>query len=424
MSSIKPSNDIFALVDCNNFYASCERLFKPEWRNKPLVVLSNNDGCVVARSREAKELGIPMGAPAFQQQEVFRRHNVIVCSSNYRLYGNMSHRVMQTLQQFSSDVQIYSIDEAFLLLPADEAMEIAHKIQTTVEQWTGIPVSVGLGATKTLAKAANDWAKTHHKTVGLYALTDPDVIRKTLDQMPVQEIWGIGNRLANRLRAGAQIMTAWEFAQADDEWIRKHLAVTGLRTAWELRGVSCLELDESPAAKKSIISSRSFGRHVETLQDLEEAIAAYSARAAEKAREQDSVVSYIEVFVVIRTGNASNPFLTRHMHLQLPEPTAYTPIITQHAKQCIQRLFREGTIYKKAGITLGGLIPAQAIQPTLFKPYGSKQSKHGKLCKVVDALNAQYGKKSIYWAAEGIRQDWKMKQALCSGQDGLLTIRI
>ncbi len=254
---------MYALVDCNNFYASCERVFNPKWKNKPIVVLSNNDGCVIARSNEAKALGIPMGAPFFQCRDLIKAHDVIVCSSNYTLYGEMSGRVMETLKQFSPDIQVYSVDEAFLALQEKDLMDQGLKIRETVLRWTGIPVSIGIAKTKTLSKVANDYAKKNKFQGGVFILQGSEQINSILDCMPVTDIWGIGGRLGRKLNA-LGITTARQFKEADDTLIRKHLSVVGLRTAMELREINCLPLNEVPAPKKSVTCSRAFGRPVDS----------------------------------------------------------------------------------------------------------------------------------------------------------------
>jgi len=281
-------NPIFALADCNNFYASCERVFAPALEKEPIVVLSNNDGCVVARSNEAKTLGIPMGVPVFQVQNLIQAHQIRVYSSNYTLYGDMSRRVMETLCQFTPALEIYSIDEAFLDLTGCRSQDLAgygRTIRNTVKKWTGIPVSIGIARTKTLAKLANRLAKKSAKAAGVLDLTDSPYLPLALENTEIQDIWGVGPGFAKRLRQ-AGIQTALQLRDADDGWVRKHLGVVGLRTVYELRGISCYGLVLSPPGKKNIVVSKSFGRKSETLEELSEALAAYAARAAEKLRRR------------------------------------------------------------------------------------------------------------------------------------------
>ncbi|MBN1845985.1 MAG: Y-family DNA polymerase, partial [Sedimentisphaerales bacterium] len=278
---------IYALVDCNNFYVSCERVFAPRWEGQPVVVLSNNDGCVVARSDEAKALGIRMGVPVFQVRDLIEKHGVEVFSSNYTLYADMSRRVMETLAGFAPAMEVYSIDEAFLDLAGNRAdrTEYARQIRRRVRQWVGIPVTIGLGPSKTLAKVANHLAKWSARAQGVLDLTECPYLAEALRRTPVQDVWGVGPQYARRLRQ-AGIQTAWDLRSAGDAWIRRELGVTGLRTVHELRGIACYDLETSAPPNQGIANSRSFGRPVETLAELQEAVAAYMSRAARKLRRQ------------------------------------------------------------------------------------------------------------------------------------------
>lgn len=408
MSSTAP-NQAFALVDCNNFYASCESVFNPALRNQPVVVLSSNDGCIIARSKEAKALGVPMGAPAFQCKDLFLQHKVITCSSNFALYGDMSQRVMQTLSQFSPDLEIYSVDEAFLKIENKGASNYAQTIRNTVLKWTGLTVSIGIAPTKTLAKAANAWAK---KREGVFNLLDPRDQKKILDQMSVGEIWGIGRRLTQHL-ARFGIRTAWEFCQADDCWIKKHLSVVGLRTAWELRGISCLELDEAEPSKKSIMSSKSFGKPQTDFNAIAEALASYTSRAAEKMREQSSAASSMEVFLITHF-KPEEPAKTVYTQIILPQPTDYAPDLIYFAKRGLETLFRKGQIYRKTGILLGGLVPNQSCQLDFFNGGKAVNKKHQQVMEVVDQANHLFGRRVLRFAAEGTKQEWKTRLSMRS----------
>lgn len=419
---------MFALIDCNSFYVSCERVFNPKLIGKPAVVLSNNDGCVIALSREAKALGIPMGAPYFQFKNILEAHGVAVYSSNYTLYGDLSARVMNVLSGFAARREVYSIDEAFLLLETKDLLNTAREIRNKVLHWTGIPVSIGIGATKTLAKVANKLAKKNpEKTQGVYLLDSPERVDYTLAQLPVTDVWGIARRCGLRLnRIG--INTAKEFKDADDILIRKHLSVTGLRTAWELRGISCLRLEETYAAKKSVTSSKAFGKPIDNLEMLEQAVATYTARAAEKIREQKLLASSLLVFIELHPfrSEACNTFC---QHLALPEPTSYTPQLIAYAKSVLPRLFREGSCYRKAGIILENLVPETRYAQDLFSSHGPQFEKQKIVMKTVDNLNERFGRKTIYSAAEGIDPKWKMRQHLRSAHfttdwNQILTIRI
>ncbi len=409
MSSTGPSKFLYALVDCNNFYASCERVFNPRLWRRPVVVLSNNDGCVVARSKEAKALGIPMGAPFFKYRDLFAKHGVAVCSSNYALYGDMSSRVMNVLAEFTPDLQVYSIDEAFLLLEPHQVMDQSRKIREKVHACTGIPVSIGIGATKTLAKVGNHMAKSHPQAEGVYGLLDQAAQEKLLQELPVEEVWGIGRQIADFLKRQG-IHTAGQFKDLDDAWIRKHLSVVALRTAWELRGVPCLELEEEPPPKKAIMSSKSFSRPVEKIEEVEEAVATYMAVAAEKMRKQGSLASYVEVFVT--TDRFKENHYANSVQLSLPEPTDYTPTLIAYAKQALDRILYSGFRYKKAGVLLGGLVSNSCFQPDLFASDPQRQEKEKRIMRLIDETNSAYGRKAIRFAAEGVEQTWKMKQTM------------
>jgi DNA polymerase V len=418
---------IFALIDCNNFYASCERVFNPKLIGKPLVVLSNNDGCVIARSKEAKSLGIPMGAPAFQYAELFKKHQVIVCSSNFALYGDMSHRVMQTIEQFAPEMQVYSIDEAFLLLDDPQAKEFCQDIKKTVLQWTGIPVSIGLSNTKTLAKAANHIAKKNASTEGVFALDTPGLQEAVLKEFPVQDVWGIGRQTTEFL-SRYNMKYAWDFANADDVWIKKHLSIRGLRTAWELRGISCLEFDLAPSSKKSIMSSRSFSCPVTSLEDLCEAIASYTSCAAEKLRDEGSLATYLEVFLTT-SPHAAEPVYANKVNIKLPQPSAFTPHLISYAKQGLQSIYRPGRLYKKTGLILYGLVSADCFQQDLFVKQDRGLKKQEAIMHLMDEANKRFGKDIIKFAAEGVKQKWKMKQdkrspCYTTRWDDLLTLQI
>src|SRR2546428_11886799 len=290
---------LFALIDCNNFYVSCERLFQPTLLGKPVVVLSNNDGCVIARSDEAKALGIPMGLPAFKLANLVKEHSIEVYSSNYTLYGDLSARVMTTLTQWAPAVEVYSIDEAFLqfsLVPPNALTAYGQSIRATIQQWTGIPVSIGIGPTKTLAKLANRLAKRSPEAQGVVALTCPSQIEATLSQTLIEDIWGIGSGYTRRLKAH-EIRTALQLRDVNDRWVRQELGIVGLRLVWELRGISCLPLELCPPPKQSLMVSRSFGRPITTLTEMREAVATDTTRAAEKVRRYQRAAGVVTIFV-------------------------------------------------------------------------------------------------------------------------------
>lgn len=427
MSSTSPSDQLFALVDCNNFYVSCERVFNPRLWNKPVVILSNNDGCVVARSNEAKALGIPMGAPAFQYATLFQTQGVIVYSSNYALYGEMSQRVMHMLSQYTSDFEIYSIDEAFLLVDSLNAEAYAAKIRQEILQATGIPVSIGIAPTKTLAKVANRYAKKVKVQEGYFVLNDEKTRQEVLKSLPVGDVWGIGPRLSRMLH-GHQIQTAWDLVNANDGWIKKQMSIVGLRTVMELRGQSCLSFQEAAPSKKSIVSSRSFGIEVKEEADLAEAVSNYTATAAEKLRDQESAASFMEVFVTTNRFK-EGPSYSNGIHIALPQPTDYTPLLIHYAKYGLHRIFKKGFSYKKAGVLLGGIVSNQNLQQDLFAKPTPSFDKQQKLMRLMDRTNRKYGKDALKLAAQGITRPWQMRRRMCSARyttcwEELLVIKI
>ncbi|HEV2761697.1 MAG TPA: Y-family DNA polymerase, partial [Pyrinomonadaceae bacterium] len=342
-------SSVFALVDCDNFYVSCERVFDATLRGRPVVVLSNNDGCVVSRSEEAKRLGIRMGAPVFQAQDIIRRHGVRVFSSNYALYGDMSARVMCVLGDFTPEVEVYSIDEAFLSVEARGASrsDYARLIQSKVYKWTGVPVTVGLGRTKTLAKLAS----THAKRVpggGVLDLTGASELEAALAASPVEDVWGVGRRYAKLLR-GRGIGTARELRDADLAWVRRNMTVTGARVVEELRGRSCLPLEVCPPARKSLTVSRSFGRAVETLEELREAVGSFASRAAEKLLKAGLVAGALTVLVATNRFSKED-FYADSATVELAFPTDATAELLAYAYACCARLYRPGLKFKKAGV--------------------------------------------------------------------------
>lgn len=406
MSSTKPFN--YFLIDCNSFFVSCEQVFNPKLQGKPVVVLSNNDGCVVARSKQAKALGIPMGAPAYQYKELFKAQKVTVLSSNFTLYGDMSQRVMHVLSRFSEEMEIYSIDEAFLRIESEDPVAIAREIKRVVLKWTGIPVSIGIGTTKTLSKVANDIAK---KGDGVFAFSDPTQIDAVLEKLPVQEIWGIGRQLSAALQE-AGIYNARAFKDAPDHWIKKRFSVMLVRTACELRGIPCLEFNELPVPRKSITCSRSFGKAVTKIEEIQEALASYTATAAETLREEELLPSFVTVFLM--TSPFREQSYSNSATITLEEPTAFTPELVAKAKSALQHIFRPGYVYKKVGIIMGGFTPKMSYQPDLFHSDEKQKAKQTRAMQVVDNLNARFGKSAVQFAGEGITKHWKMKRGNAS----------
>jgi DNA polymerase V len=398
---------IFALVDCNNFYASCERVFNPSIARRPVVVLSNNDGCVIARSNEAKALGIRMGQPLFECRDLVARHRVHVFSSNFELYGDLSRRVMETLGAFTPDMEVYSIDEAFLDLagmPGD-LTAYCRTMRARVKGWVGIPVSIGIGPTKTLAKAAAKAAKQAPVCGGVFDIRGRE--EETLAGIEVDDVWGVGRRYARLLRRSG-ILSALDLRDAPDEWVRRHMTVVGMRTVFELRGVSCIPMDDAWQPRKSILCSRSFGRKVYLLEELEEAAAAYAARAAEKLRDQGSAASLIQVILMEFPFNEGFP-ATRICSGALGVATSYTPDLIRAAKALLGRIYQEGPAYRKVGVMLSGIVARGQVQLDLFHQ-GREGEKELALMRSVDAINRRWGRGSLEFAASGFRRPWWMRQ--------------
>jgi len=400
------------LVDCNNFFCSCERVFNPAIQGKPVVVLSNNDGCIISRSEEAKALGIPMGAPLHEQQQVIRKHGVQVFSSNYTLYGDMSARVMSILRNEVPAIEVYSIDEAFLQIPKGFTEEQARTLRAKVLQWTGIPVCIGIGSTKLLAKLANRHAKKNKAlTGGVFDLGnywDPDGI---LAGMETGDLWGVGKNFASRLR-GLGIKTALEFKQADPAAVRKSMGVIGERMLRELNGIACLELEEMPPDRKGVMASRSFGSPVETLEELEEALANHVARASEKIRRYGLLATRMEVFIKTNRFRKDDPQYSRGIAITLDRPTNGTAELMAAACELLHQIYRLGYRYKKTGIQLANLVSEEKYQPELFdRPKAARID----VDKIVDEINRRLGDPKnpvITRASQGTLlsgKSWKMR---------------
>ncbi len=402
---------MYALIDCNNFYASCERLFNPKMANRAVVVLSNNDGCVIARSNEAKALGVKMGQPIFEIKELVERENIAVFSSNYSLYGDISSRVMQTIQTLVDEVEVYSIDEAFADLTGfvhHDLHVLGREIKNRVFQWIGIPVSVGIAPTKTLAKIANHMAKKQKQYQGVCVLNNMDEIEDALKQFPIEDVWGVGRRTAKHL-LNFGIHNAYDFSRMNEAWIRKNFTVTGLRMVKELKGTSCIPLNQLIPPKKNICTSRSFGKMVKEYEVLAEAVSNYAARCAEKLRKQKSCTNMVLVFV------NTNPFRTdlkqyyRHVIIPLPVASSSTPEIIHYALLGLQSIFREGYSYKKAGVIVSEIVPENQVQQNLFDDVD--RVKHSKLMAAVDILNSKMGRDLVRISAQGTdKKEWKLRQ--------------
>jgi len=401
---------MFALVDCNNFYASCERVFDPRLEDRPIVVLSNNDGCVIARSNEAKALGIAMGEPAFKKEEVYAKHNVAIFSSNFALYGDMSQRVMRTLAQHSAAMEIYSIDEAFLEcsgLSADELDRFGIHLRKTVKQWTGIPESIGVAPTKTLAKVANHIAKRLPDNSGVCVLTKEETIEYCLKKLPVEKLWGVGRRYALFLRSWG-INTAWDLRRMPEGWVKENMTVVGLRLQKELKGEPCIPLEDQPQKKKEICTSRSFGTMVTELDELKQAVSMYATRCAEKLRTQNSCTNLVNVFLHTNPFRPDLPQYKNVRLVRLPVASNSTLNIVQAALGGLRSIYRAGYQYKKAGVIVSGLVPSNTIQYNLFHP--TDEDRHMRLMSAMDTVNDREGRDVLRIAEQGFARRWTLRQ--------------
>lgn len=402
---------IFALVDCNNFYASCEKLFRPDLADTPVVVLSNNDGCVVARSKEAKALGIKMGIPIFKIQAQIRQHGIQVFSSNYSLYADMSDRVMRTLEDMAPKVEIYSIDEAFLDLTGIQSaislVDFGQQVKHTIDRWIGIAVCVGIAPTKTLAKLANHAAKKYPATQGVVDLTDRNRQRKLLALTPVEDIWGVGRRLSVRLQAMG-INTALDLANTSAKLIRQQFSVVLERTVRELNGESCIALEQIPATKKQIICSRSFGARVTSLVQMRQAVCQHATRAAEKLRKERQQAKLLSVFIRTSPYQNNTPQYSNALTAELPRPSNDTRDLIQLSIRLLDQLWRDGYDYAKAGVVLSDFYDIGTYQVGLFdQPSAHTNSR--QLMHVVDEINHS-GLGKVFFARQGIKKDWAMKR--------------
>ena len=398
---------MFALVDCNNFYVSCERVFNPALENKSVVVLSNNDGCIIARSEEAKQLGLQMAEPAFKRIKFLEKHEVQLFSSNYTLYGDMSQRVIETLSEFSPDIEIYSIDEAFLDFSGFDISKIENicrKIKSNIKQNIGIPVSIGVGPTKTLAKIANKAAK---KTGGVFILSNQRQIISLLRNTPIDKIWGIGLQYSQMLQKKG-INTAFDFSQLDDNWLRMKMKVMGLRIKRELAGESCIRLETVIVSKKAIATTRAFGRKTSELYVISEAVSTYAVRCAEKLRKQNSLANLLTVFIHSDPFNPSEPQIHKTKTIPLPVPTNDSFELVKYALLGLNEIFNKDFRYKKAGVIVDGLQDENARQGNIFDVVD--REKQRKLQSAVDLLNSNFGRDKVKLAVQGEGKEWKLRQ--------------
>ncbi|MBC6555303.1 Y-family DNA polymerase [Citrobacter braakii] len=408
---------MFALVDVNSFYASCETAFRPDLKGRPVVVLSNNDGCVIARNAEAKTVGVKMGDPYFKQKDLFRRYGVVCFSSNYELYADMSSRVMFTLEALSPRCEIYSIDEAFCDLTGVRNCRVledfGRELKDAVYQNTGLAVGVGIAQTKTLAKLANHAAKKwQRQTGGVVDLSNLDRQRKLMAALPVDEVWGVGRRISKKLEAMG-IKTVLDLADTDIRFIRKHFNVVLERTVRELRGEPCLELEEFAPVKQEIVCSRSFGERITDYDAMRQAICSYASRAAEKLRGEHQYCRFISTFVKTSPFALNEPYYGNSASVKLLTPTQDSRDIIAAATRCLDKIWKDGHRYQKAGVMLGDFFSQGVAQLNLFDDNAPRPCSE-KLMEVLDHLNAKEGRGALYFAGQGVQPQWQMKREMLS----------
>jgi DNA polymerase V len=400
---------MFALIDCNNFYASCQRVFRPDLIGKPIVVLSNNDGCVIARSNEAKDLGIPMGAPAYKFEKIFKEKGVEVFSANFALYGDMSQRVMDLLAEYAPEIEVYSIDEAFLKLQGFDNFDLEQysiQMQRRVTKCTGIPISVGIAPTKALAKVANRIAKKFpDKTKNVYVIDTEEKRIKALKWLKIEDVWGIGRKHSKRLKA-LGVNTAYDFTQLSDAWVKANLAIVGLRLKQDLQGTPTLDFEEIQS-QKNISTTRSFEGNYSKLSQLEERITTFAVSCAEKLRKQKSCCNSLMVFINTNRHRTELGQYNQNTVVKLPFPTNSSIEIAKFAVEALHRIFKEGYQYKKAGVILMDFTDEDKSQITIFD---NSDARHKLLMESVDKINAQYGQHKIKLASQDLNKLWKMKQ--------------
>jgi len=398
-----------ALVDCNSFYVSCERLFNPKINKKPVVVLSNNDGCVISRSTEAKALGIKMGEPYFKVEKIVKKNDVKIFSSNYALYGDISRRVMKTLKQFSPQTEIYSIDEAFLNLSSikdEDLIEFGNKIRKTILKWTGIPTSIGIASTKTLSKAANYIAKKQKS--GVVSLINSEKINKILAQIEINDVWGVGRQLTKfYIKNG--IRTAYDLKNISNSWIKKNTNVFGSRTAMELKGVSCISLEPHQEKRKNCCVSRSFGKKVTKLEELKESVVTHCLNAAEKIRIDNQTAKKITVFIRTSPFQKNKEYYANTKDVDLPIRTNDSIVLIKEALFALKYIYKKGYKYQKTGVILSGLEDVNVYKKNLFSTI-SGEEKRARLMKAIDYTNTKYGRNALSVAQAGLKKRWNIKR--------------
>ena len=419
---------MFGLVDCNNFYASCERIFNPKLKDKPIVVLSNNDGCVIARSNEAKSLGIKMGEPAFKISSLIKKYNIKIFSTNFALYGDMSQRVMSIIASSIPNIEIYSIDEAFLDLrdfKYEDLRDIGHSIRKRILKYTGIPVSIGIGKTKTLAKISNHISKKNPKYKGVFIMgnNNEDTILKNVQ---VEKIWGVGLKTKVFLKHYG-INTAMQLKKINSKWMRKHQSITGERTIKELSGIICYDINSSFSSKKSICTSRTFGKMVTSLNDLSSSISMYTVRCAEKLRAQNSSAMLAHVFVSTNLFRKDLKQYTNYRTINFPVPTNDTSEMLSYILKTLKMMYKNGYQYKRAGVVVSGIIPNSQVQCDIFDTLDRAKSSH--IMDTIDNINHKLGRDSIRYASQGYYRKWKLKQECLSPSyttkwNNILTVKV
>nr|WP_298929848.1 Y-family DNA polymerase [uncultured Allomuricauda sp.] len=400
---------MFALVDCNNFYASCERAFQPKFNNTPIAILSNNDGCFISRSDEAKKLGLPMAAPAFKYRKFCEDNGIKVFSSNYPLYGDMSTRVMNILGTFTPDIEVYSVDEAFLKFDGFENYDFdtyGKEIQRTVQKCTGIPISIGMAPTKALAKVANKIAKKFRsKTGGVFVIQSDEGRIKALQWTKIESVWGVGHGNLKRLQS-KNVKTAFDFIQLSDDWVKKQMAIIGLRLKKDLEGIATLDLDDDTRDKKAIATTRSFEYTYDDIENIKERVSTFATSCAEKLRTQNSSCNHIVVFLRSNRHKKNEPQDRGSVIITLPYATDSSLIISNYAVEAVTSIYKPGIKYKRAGVIVSGLVPTNERQLDLFL---AENPKHHKIMKVMDNVNDKYGYK-IKIANQDLKRTWKMRQ--------------
>ena len=423
-------NKLYALVDCNNFYASCERVFNPKLAGKPVVILSNNDGCIIARSSEAKALGVPMGAPIHMWQHLIDRYNMFVFSSNFTLYGDLSHRVMTVLKEYSPDVEVYSIDEAFLNLThvkTDNVEEYCRKIVKRIQKEIGLPTSIGISETKTLAKLGNKIAKKNYVvTEGAFWVHSEQENKELFSKIDVGDIWGVGYKSALRLN-NVGVYSVYDFKKMDRIMAKAKLGVGGERTHLEINGTNCVEMDHH-VARKSVISSRSFSRGVDKIEELEEAVSTFMSIAGEKLRGQGSLAGYVGVSIRSAKDVVDGKYLFDFHGFPLDAPSDYTPTLIKAAKRALKEIYDPQFKYKKAGVVLTGIIPNVGYAQMTLDNKQNEDEREGFM-KALDTVNNEWGREVVKIAATGIKQNWRGRKNKISSRfttewNELLSVKI